>query len=156
MQERITGRNKTDQLYIYIPDYGFPALPISADSANTNQFSGYASVFYKSIKGFNLDVGGRWNHHSIYGNNFTYSLNPFYLINHHYKIYANISSGYNVPSLYQLYSEYGNKNLKPQITTSYEAGLQYFTDKVNARATGFIREGKDIFLFLYRSKHIYK
>ena len=152
-------QNKTDQLYIYIPDYGFPALPISGDSAHTNQFSGYASVFYKSIKGFNFDVGGRWNHHSIYGNNFTYSVNPFYLISHHYKVYVNISSGYNVPSLYQLYSEYGNRNLKPQITTSYEAGLQYYSDKVNARATGFIRDGKDVFLFYtdpntYISKYI--
>ena len=152
-------QNKTDQLYIYIPDYGFPALPISGDSAHTNQFSGYASVFYKSIKGFNFDVGGRWNHHSIYGNNFTYSVNPFYLISHPYKVYVNISSGYNVPSLYQLYSEYGNRNLKPQITTSYEAGLQYYSDKVNARATGFIRDGKDVFLFYtdpntYISKYI--
>jgi vitamin B12 transporter len=140
-------QNKTDQLYIYIPDYGFPSLPISRDSAVTNQFSGYASLFLKSIKGFNLDFGGRWNHHSIYGNNFTYSINPFYVINNHYKIYANVSSGYRVPSLYQLYSEYGNQNLKPEVTTSYEAGAQYYSENINARVTGFIRNGKDVFLF---------
>ena len=140
-------QNKTDQLYIYIPDYGFPALPISGDSAKTNQFSVYGSLYLKSAKGFNLDLGGRWNHHNIYGNNFTYSVNPFYVINDHYKIYANISSGYRVPSLYQLYSEYGNKNLKPEVTTSYEAGIQYYSEKINARATGFIRDGKDVFLF---------
>ena len=140
-------QNKTDQLYIYIPDYGFPALPISSDSAKTNQVSGYASLFYKSKEGFNFDIGGRWNHHSIYGDNFTYSINPFYAIDNHYKIYANISSGYNVPSLYQLYSEYGNKNLKPQTTTSYEGGVQYYTDKINVRVTGFVRDGKDVFLF---------
>ena len=139
--------NKTDQIYIYLPDYGFPSLPISGDSAHTNQFSGYASLFLKSANGFNLDFGGRWNHHNIYGNNFTYSVNPFYVINHHYKIYANVSSGYRVPSLYQLYSEFGNKNLKPEITTSYEAGVQYFSKDINARATAFIRHGKDIFLF---------
>ncbi len=140
-------QNKTDQLYVYLPDYGFPALPISVDSAKTNQFSTYASLYFKSTKGFNIDLGGRWNHHNIYGDNYTYSINPFYVINDHYKIYANISSGYRVPSLYQLYSEYGNKNLKPETTTSYEAGLQYYSEKVNARATGFIRDGKDVFLF---------
>ncbi|MGZ4049700.1 MAG: TonB-dependent receptor plug domain-containing protein [Bacteroidia bacterium] len=140
-------QNKTDQKYIYIPDYGFPSLPISGDSAHTNQFSGYASLFLKSFKGFNLDFGGRWNHHSIYGNNFTYSINPFYVINNHYKIYANVSSGYRVPSLYQLYSEYGNKNLKPEVTTSYEAGVQYYSENINARITGFARNGKDVFLF---------
>jgi len=140
-------QNKTNQLYIYIPDYGFPALPISGDSAHTNQLSAYASLFLKSAKGFNFDFGGRWNHHSIYGNNFTYSINPFYVINDHYKIYANVSSAYNVPSLYQLYSEYGNKNLNPEVTTSYETGVQYYSDKINARVTGFIRDGKDVILF---------
>jgi vitamin B12 transporter len=140
-------QNKSDQSYIYLPDYGFPALPISADSARTRQFSGYASLFLKSAKGWNLDIGGRWNHHSIYGSNFTWSFNPFYVISDRYKIYANISSGYNVPSLYQLYSEYGNKDLKPQTTTSYEAGLQYSREKINARITGFIRDGRDVFLF---------
>ena len=140
-------QNKTDQLYIYLPDYGFPTLPVSSDSANTNQFSGYASLDFKSTKGFNADLGGRWNHHSIYGNNYTYSINPFFLFNNHYKFYANISSGYRVPSLYQLYSEYGNKNLKPETTTSYEAGAQYFSEKINARATAFIRDGREVFLF---------
>ena len=140
-------QNKTDQLYIYMPDYGFPALPISGDSAKTNQFSGYASFFLKSAKGFNLDLGSRWNHHSIYGDNYTYSVNPFFVISDHYKIYANVSSGYRVPSLYQLYSEYGNKKLKPESTTSYEIGVQYTGEKINARATGFIRDGKDVFLF---------
>lgn len=140
-------RNKTRQVYIYFPDYGYPALPISPDSAKTNQLSGYASIYLKSKHGFNLDLGGRWNHHSIYGNNFTYTFNPFFLIQDHYKIYANVSSGYRVPSLYQLYSEYGNKNLKPEQTASYETGIQYYSDKFNARATGFIRNGKDVILF---------
>ncbi|MGH2646010.1 MAG: TonB-dependent receptor plug domain-containing protein, partial [Ginsengibacter sp.] len=140
-------QNKTDQVYIYVPDYGFPSLPISGDSAKTNQISGYASLYLKSKKGLNIDFGGRWNHHSIYGDNYTYSLNPFYIIKDHYKIYANVSSGYRVPSLYQLYSEYGNRNLKPEKTTGYEAGFQYSTDKISARVTGFIRNGKDIILF---------
>lgn len=140
-------QNKTSQSYIYLPDYGFPALPISGDSANTKQFSGYASLYLKSKEGFNLDLGGRWNHHNIYGDNYTYSINPFYVVKDHYKIYANVSSGYRVPSLYQLYSEYGNKNLKPETTTSYEAGIQYFSEKINARATVFVRDGKDVFLF---------
>ncbi len=139
--------NSTTQSYIYVPDYGFPALPISADSAKTNQVSTYASLIVKTKTGFNTELGGRWNHHNLYGSNFTYSFNPFYLIQDHYKIFANISSGYHVPSLYQLYSEYGNKNLKPEISTNYEAGVQYFSDKINVRVSGFIRDIKDVFYF---------
>jgi vitamin B12 transporter len=140
-------QNATNQLYIYKPDYGFPSVPISSDSAKTSQLSPYASVIVKTKSGFNAELGGRWNHHNIYGNNFTYSFNPFYLIQNHYKIFANIASGYKVPSLYQLYSEYGNRGLKPETTTSFEGGVQYFSDKWNARITGFAREGKNVILF---------
>ncbi len=139
--------NSTSQSYMIIPDYGYPSLPISADSAKTKQVSAYSSVMVKTKSGFHAELGGRWNHHSIYGNNFTYSFNPFFLINHLYKIYANISSGYNAPSLYQLYSQYGNRNLKPENTISYETGLQYCSDNVKARVTGFIREQSNVILF---------
>jgi vitamin B12 transporter len=140
-------QNATSQLYIYLPDYGFPSVPLSADSAKTNQLSAYGSLVLKTKNGLNAELGSRWNHHSIYGNNFTYSFNPFYLINNHYKIFANISSGYRAPSLYQLYSEYGNKKLKPETTASYEAGVQFFSDKVTARVSGFARDGKNVILF---------
>ena len=140
-------QNSSSQLYIYTPDYGFPSVPLSADSARTRQFSGYASVNVKAKEGFNIELGSRWNHHNIYGSNYTSSVNPFFLIKDHYKIYASISSGYRVPSLYQLYSEYGNKDLKPETTTSYELGAQYFSDQINARITGFIRDGRDVFLW---------
>jgi vitamin B12 transporter len=81
------------------------------------------------------------------------------LFDEHYKIYANLSSGYRVPSIYQLYSEYGNRSLKPEVTTSLEAGAQYFSDKINARITGFVRDGRDVFYFYtdpvsYASKYI--
>lgn len=146
--------NATDQYYIYVPDYGYPSLPLSADSAKTNQLSPYASLIIKTKSGFNTELGGRWNHHNIYGSNFTYSFNPFYLIKEHYKIFANISSGFRAPSLYQLYSEYGNKNLKPEVSANYETGVQYFSDKINARLTGFVRDIKDV-LFFYTDPATY-
>ncbi|MEO8823304.1 MAG: TonB-dependent receptor [Ginsengibacter sp.] len=152
-------QNSSSQLYIFLPDYGFPSLPISSDSAKTSQFSYYASLIFKQKKGFNMELGGRYNHHNIYGSNFTYSANPFYIFDKHYKIYANVSSGYRVPSIYQLYSEYGNRDLKPELTASFEGGIQFFSDKINARITGFARNGKDVFYFYtdpatYASKYI--
>ncbi len=139
-------RNATDQNYFYFPNYGFLSPVLSSDSTRSSQFSSYASLFLKDLSGFSAELGGRWNHHNIYGNNFTYSFNPSYLKNN-FKIFANISSGYRVPSLYQLYSEYGNKNLKPETSTSTEAGLQFITDKINVRAVLFNRNIKDVFVF---------
>ena len=72
---------------------------------------------------------------------------PSYLVDKKYKLFANISSGYRVPSLYQLYSEYGNKNLQPESSKSYEAGLQYLADKINGRVVYFKRDIKNVFAF---------
>ena len=152
-------RNSTTQSYISLPDYGYPSLPISADSAKTNQVSTYASFILKTNNGFHTELGGRWNHHSIYGSNFTYSFNPFFLIKSHYKIFANISSAYRAPSLYQLYSQYGNRDLKPEQSVNYEAGLQYYSTRINARVMGFARNISDVLYFYtdpvtYSSKYI--
>ena len=139
-------RNSTDQDYFYFPNFGFLSPPLSSDTTKTNQFSSYASLHIKSEHGFHTEIGSRWNHHNIYGNNFTYSFNPSWLKNN-FKIFANISSGYRVPSLYQLYSEYGNKNLKPESSTNFEAGLQFVQEKINARVVLFKRDIKNVFSF---------
>jgi vitamin B12 transporter len=140
-------RNATDQTYIAIPDYGYPVTPMSSDSVKSNQYSVYASLIFKSGKGLNAELGGRWNNHSIYGNNFTYSFNPSYTINKSVKLFINISSAYRVPSLYQLFSEFGNKNLKPEQSVSYEAGIQYSKNNFSTRAVGFKRNTKDVIIF---------
>ncbi|WP_291910815.1 TonB-dependent siderophore receptor [Chitinophaga sp. CB10] len=123
---------------------------IPADSAKSNQVSAYASVLLHNMSGFNLDAGGRYNHHSLYGNNATFSINPSYLINDQHKLFLNVSSGYKAPSLYQLYfPAYGNSALKPEVTTSYEAGYQLGLHHVNVRATGFYRHTKDLVIFWF-------
>jgi vitamin B12 transporter len=122
---------------------------LGSDSLKSTLISGYASVLLKSWHGLSAELGGRYSHHSEFGDAFTYSFNPSYLINRQVKIFANISSGFRAPSLYQLASEYGNKNLKPEKSNSYEGGIQYTDNKnmVNLRATYFIRKVKDVIIF---------
>lgn len=139
--------NRTSQFYISLPDYGFPSTPISGDSAKTSQVSGYASLHYKNASGFGIEGGGRINHHNIYGSNATGSINPYFNFAKFYKIYATFATAYKVPTLYQLYSEYGNKELQPESTNSLEGGIQFNNKKAFARVTGFIRSGSDVILF---------
>ena len=139
--------NGTDQRYLAISSFGpFESLPLSADTIKTKQFSTYGSLNLRLENGFSTELGGRWNNHNIYGNNFTYSFNPSYLKNN-FKVFANISSGYRVPSLYQLYSEFGNKNLKPETSTNIEGGIQYLKENVNARVVLFKRDIHNVFAF---------
>lgn len=141
-------RAATDQAYAYV--FGnslFSSLPISDDTARTEQYSLFASLLWKTNSGFIAELGGRFNNHSIYGNNSTFSFTPSYRINDKIRVFANISSGYRVPSLYQLYSEYGNRDLKPELSLGYEAGAQYTDGATNIRLVGFRREIKDVILF---------
>jgi vitamin B12 transporter len=134
------------QKNIYSPLIDRPSL--SSDSAKQNQVGTYAALNYLH-HGFNIEGGGRFNHHSEYGSNFAFNLNPSYFIQKSVKLFANASSGYKVPSLYQLFSEYGNKALKPETSLNLEGGVQYFTkdEKLNLRATYFNRRVKDVIAF---------
>jgi len=119
------------------------------DSLNASQVSGYVSVLLKSLGGFSAEVGSRITNHSVFGNAVTYSINPSYLINKKLKLFANIATGFRAPTLYNLASEYGNSNLKPEKSNSYEAGIQYANigNTFNARVTYFNRIIKDVIIF---------
>ncbi len=139
--------NASDQRYASISPFGpFDSKVLDADTTATKQYSVYASLLVKELSGFYAELGGRYNHHSVYGNNGTFSVTPSYRFNN-MKVFANISSGYKVPSLYQLYSEYGNKNLQPEQSLGYEAGVQYNKANTNFRLVGFKRRVKDVFIF---------
>jgi vitamin B12 transporter len=116
---------KTDQYYLSISDFGPFESKLSEDSANIKVYSAYASAFFNSGNGFFMEAGGRWNNHSMYGNNFTYSLNPSF-VKGRWKIFVNIASAFKAPTLYQLYDAMsGEPGLNPEKSTSFEGGLQY-------------------------------
>ncbi len=139
-------RQSTEQDY-YSRDYfsPYPYTTALGDTASVKQFAVYTSVVIKDIAGFNLELGGRYNNFNKYGNVFTFSFNPSYVINKKVKFFANITSGFKAPSLYQVYSEYKNpyKELDPEKSLSFEGGIQYQKEKVNLRAVYFIRNIKN-------------
>ncbi len=119
------------------------------DSLHASQVSGYTSFLLKSLGGFNAEIGARFTNHTAFGTALTYSINPSYLINKKLKLFANIASGFKAPTLYNLASEYGNKNLKPEKSNSYETGIQYANigNNINVRVTYFNRTIKDVIIF---------
>jgi vitamin B12 transporter len=140
----------TAQSYMNVSNFGpFESTPIGADSAKANNLSFYASGLLSNIKGFNVEAGFRINKHSIYGTNATYTINPSYNIDDNTRIFINISSGYRIPSLYQLYSEYGNKDLKPEESLNYEIGIQAFSNskRNNFRIVAFKRDINNLIVF---------
>jgi len=80
-----------------------------------------------------LSAGVRLSNHSLFGNFFTFDFNPSFAISSSSLVYASVSSGYNAPSLYQLfdpskgfgaYTNRGNSSLGPEKSFSYEIGFK--------------------------------
>lgn len=140
--------HNTYQLYYSTGPFGPYAPP--AWKAKMNQVSPYASAVYK-INGFTGEFGGRLNIHSEYGTNFTYTINPSYLINNKVKVFANFYSAFKTPTLYQLFDpSAGNVDLKPEKGTIEEAGVEIFAShSFHARLAGFYRNTKDAIVYTF-------
>lgn len=143
-------KSNTDYNAEQVDPYGGMPSPLGKDSVKQNQVGLYAALNYNSGH-FSIEGGGRFNHHSEYGSNWAFNINPSYFIANTVKVFGNLSSGYKTPSLYQLFSVYGNKNLKPETSLNAEGGLQIFTkdEHGSLRAVYFNRHIKDAIAFFF-------
>jgi len=128
----------------------FQSYRIDAPDTVNSIISPYASLFLKSNNGFSLELGGRFNHHNQYGNNFTYSFNPSYLLHDNIKLFVNITSGFRAPSITELFGPFGsNPNLKPEKSSTQEAGIQSFLaeNKLEFIVTAFNRTISNVIIY---------
>ncbi|MCP4650515.1 MAG: TonB-dependent receptor [PVC group bacterium] len=87
-----------------------------------------------------LLLGVRADDHEIFGTETTYRVSSVYAIDQtKTRIKLNFGTGFQSPSIYHLYSSYGNVNLKPDESTSYDFGFEqeFLEDKIFAGATFF-------------------
>ena len=109
-----------------------------------SQASLYTSLFFTHLhEKLNIELGGRLNVHSAYGSNYTYTFNPSFSLNDHFRIFSSVATGFKAPSLYQLYSSYGKPDLEPEVSTNYEIGVSQAHDKWQSRLVYFYRNIKD-------------
>ena len=132
-----------------------PYSAIQKESTKFNMVDPYVTGVFTSNFGFNLNAGARLNVHSEYGNQVVYNVNPSFSFGSKIplKILASLSTAYVTPSLYQLYSEYGNTTLTPEENTTVEAGFEIglLNKKMHFNAVGFYREQKNSFGFFFDS-----
>lgn len=142
---------QSSQSYQSLSEYGSLSSRYGADSLNYQQWSVYASSIVQGKRGLSLEGGFRLHHHSVYGNYSVGNLNPSWLIRNRFKLFANFSSAYRTPSLFQLFSEYGNRNLNPEAAWTTEAGIQFFSksQQVTARLALFSRSVRQVIFFYF-------
>lgn len=120
-----------------------PYATIEKEATKFNMIDPYFTAVYNSDFGLNVNIGGRLNVHSQYGNEFVYNINPsFYIKEISTKFLGSISTAFVTPSLYQLYSQYGNTSLTPEKNGTIEAGFEtkILNNKLTINTVGFYRE----------------
>lgn len=105
----------------------------------------YLSLNFTSTSGFNLNLGGRLNIHSEYGNNFVYNINPSYnfkIQEHPVKLFASYSTAFITPTLSEIFTKLPSINeLLPEENVTIEGGFDFtLSDVLTINATYFQRE----------------
>lgn len=124
---------------------------VNQESTKFNLVDFYVTSVWNAPSGFNINLGSRLNHHSAYELKSIFNINPSYNfgIDNQYKVLASLSTAIVTPSLYQLYSEYGNSNLTPELNKTMEVGFEAFglDKKFHFNVVSFIRFQKNNFGF---------
>lgn len=125
---------------------------INRENAKFNLVDPYVTAVYNSKFGLHINAGARLNLHSVYDNQLVYNINPSY----HFKelplkIITSYSTAYITPSLYQLYSPYGNLDLTPEENATAEVGFEatFWNKKMILNAVGFYREESNSIGFFF-------
>ncbi|TBR18527.1 MAG: TonB-dependent receptor [Chitinophagaceae bacterium] len=143
--------SNSDQTYNSVGFFGPNQTHYANDSLQQQQISIYGALNLLTANNFSLEAGSRVNIHSEYGAHSVFSINPSLMIDQKIKLFANLSTAYRTPSLFQLFSEYGNKKLKPESALTIEGGVQYFSknNKWNSRVVAYNRNVKDVIFFYF-------
>lgn len=91
----------------------------------------FASIGYK-LGRFNMQFGGRFNHHSQYGSQWVYHINPSLFLDQsaQFRAHLSLSSAYITPTLGMFFGAYGaNVNLLPETNQNTEFGLSFDANK---------------------------
>ncbi|CCA92616.1 TonB-dependent siderophore receptor [Novosphingobium sp. PP1Y] len=95
---------------------------------------------------FSLAAGVRYDDHSNFGDKWTFGANGSVTVAAGWRIRASYGEGFKVPTLYQLFSEYGNPELMPERSRSYDAGIEYGdrNGPLHFAVTGFRRDSRNL------------
>lgn len=116
---------------------------LAKEKTKFNMIDPYLTGVFTSEFGLNMNIGARLNIHSEYGNQMVYNVNPsFDFKSLPLKVLGSFSTAFVAPSLYQLYSEYGNKAVTPEKNSTIETGFetQFLDKKIKLNVVGFYRE----------------
>ena len=111
--------------------------------------SGHALLGY-SAGAFNLAAGVRLDDHSRFGSAWTFGANGSFALSDSWRIRASYGEGFKAPTLFQLFSDYGNTALIAERSRSYDVAVESGDRNAgfHAALTLFRRDSRDLIDFV--------
>lgn len=103
----------------------------------------YGQLSMKPLAGFTATAGVRYDHHDTFGGKTIFAANAVYSPNAGgTTVRASYGEGFKAPSLFQLHSSFGNADLQPETSKSWDAGItqRLLDGAIEVGATWFHRD----------------
>ena len=137
------------QTYLSLSSYGpYEDVPLSTSDTKITNSSAYLNMKLGKDRGLGVELGSRLNIHSLYGFSPTFTFNP-YFTSKKWTMYGVYATSFKNPSLYQLFSPYGDKDLKPELSRNVEAGVKFTIPQLQVTAAVFDRREENVITFGY-------
>ncbi len=130
------------------PAFDFPGTPPTKAHDTLN--SGYGQIQAEPIRGLNLTAGVRYDDHSTFGGHAVGQASAAWSPNDGRTIVrASWGQGFKAPSVYELYSAYGNTGLKPEQANGWDLGAaqKFWSGRADLQLTYFNRTTTDLIEF---------
>ena len=112
--------------------------------------SAYAQLTLTPIEALTISAGLRYDDHDTFGNHSTARASAAWSVTPSTILRTTYGEGFKAPTLYQLYSPYGNLNLDAEEAEAWDAGVEQrlFANKVTVAATYFNRSTNNMIDFV--------
>ncbi len=130
----------------YGAEYRQDAIELTDGSTiNSHSTALLAGLNYETQSGLNLELTGRYEDHSSFGALTSWRAAMAWSPSENWIMRAVASTGFRAPTPYELYDQYyGNPNLEPETSQSYELGLERkFGDQGQLGITAFYIEAEN-------------
>lgn len=127
-----------------------PATPLPAFVTGRAEItSAYAQFSIEPVAGLTLSGGVRHDDHNRFGGQMLFTAGGVWSLPTDTVLRASYGEGFKAPTLYQLFSEYGNAALDPEAATGWEAGIEQhlFGRRLMLAATWFDRKTTNQIIF---------
>lgn len=98
-----------------------------------------------------VHAGARLDDHEYFGSETSFGGDISYRFKDDWRVRASAGEGFKAPSLFQLFSDYGNRALQPELSTSFDLGIEKGQRGVGAHfaLTAFRRDSEDLIGFVF-------